>query len=264
MDVSWIDSCRLVTNFVTSNVVHTKKPMRTFKHFILITLLVSGVNQLQAQEIHEHHEWNQVLKTYVDDNGDVNYKALKQNQKQLDSYLDLLNDHPPKDSWTKNEKKAYLINAYNANTVKLIINNYPLESINSIDNPFSAKFAKIGGIDYSLDDIEKGMLLKMGDPRVHFAVNCASESCPKLANEAYIPLKLDQQLDAASSSFIHSDKNKISKTNVELSNIFKWYASDFETNGNSVIKFIISYSKETISEEASITYLPYSWKLNEK
>lgn len=241
--------------------------MKAFK-FSLLLFLILVANQLQAQDIHKHQQWDKLLKTYVDDNGNVNYKAIKQNQEKLDSYLGLLNDNPPKDSWTKNQKKAYLINAYNAYTVKLIIDNYPTESIRDIggffSNPFSSQFAKIGGKAYSLDDIEKGMLLKMGDPRVHFAVNCASESCPKLVNEAYVASKLDEQLDAAAREFIHSNKNKLSKTKVELSKIFKWYESDFETNGNSVIDFINKYSKVNISEDASIDYLSYSWKLNEK
>lgn len=241
--------------------------MKTFQNILLVTLLILGADQLQAQDIHQHQQFDELLKTYVDDDGDVNYKALKQNQKKLDTYLNLLNENPPHKSWTKAQKKAYLINAYNAFTLKLIIDNYPLESIRDIggifSNPFSTEFAKIGGKDYSLDDIEKGMLLKMGDPRVHFAVNCASESCPKLANKAYVASKLNQQLDAAAKTFIHSDKNKLSKNTVELSKIFKWYASDFETDGNSVIKFINSYSDQNISENASISYLSYSWKLNE-
>lgn len=240
--------------------------MKAFK-FLLLLFLTLGANQLQAQDIHQHQQWNQLLKAHVDADGNVNYKALKQNEKRLDAYLSLLNENPPDKSWTQAQKKAYLINAYNAYTVKLIIDNYPLESIRDIggffSNPFSTEFAKIGGKDYSLDDIEKGMLLKMGDPRVHFAVNCASESCPKLADEAYVASKLDEQLNAAARSFVNSNKNKLSRTDVELSKIFKWYASDFETDGNSVIKFINSYSDENISENASVSYLSYSWKLNE-
>ncbi|MBZ9787096.1 DUF547 domain-containing protein [Psychroflexus sp. CAK57W] len=241
--------------------------MRIFRQIILVSSLILGTNPLQAQDIHQHQQWNQLLETYVDADGNVNYKAFKQNEKRLDAYLSLLNENPPDKSWTQAQKKAYLINAYNAYTVKLIIDNYPLESIRDIggffSNPFSTEFAKIGRKAYSLDDIEKGMLLKMGDPRVHFAVNCASESCPKLADEAYVASKLDEQLNAAARSFVNSNKNKLSRTDVELSKIFKWYASDFETDGNSVIKFINSYSDENISENASVSYLSYSWKLNE-
>lgn len=242
--------------------------MKTIVNIIFVSLLLFGVSNAQAQSIHQHSPWNLLLTTYVDDQGKVDYKALKENQKQLDSYLNLLNSNPPKELWTENQKKAYLINAYNAFTIKLIISNYPLESIKDIggifSNPFSTKFATIGNKTYSLDDIEKGMLLKMGDPRVHFAVNCASESCPKLDNEAYVASKLNQQLDAATIEFIHSDKNKLSPNKVELSKIFKWYASDFEKGGRSVIDFINQYSKYNIKSNASISYLSYSWKLNEK
>lgn len=241
--------------------------MKSFQ-FLFLFLLLAGGNQFQALDIHEHQQWDQLLKTHVDEKGHVDYKTLKQNDKRLDAYLSLLNDNPPDDTWTQNQKKAYLINAYNAYTVKLIVDNYPTESIRDIggffSNPFSSEFAKIGGEAYSLDDIEKGMLLKMGDPRVHFAVNCASESCPKLANEAYVASRLNQQLEHAAKSFVNSDKNNLTATDVELSKIFKWYASDFEMDGNSVIDFINTYANEKISTEASIRYLPYSWKLNEK
>ncbi|GAA0752416.1 DUF547 domain-containing protein [Psychroflexus lacisalsi] len=243
--------------------------MRPF-NLILITILFSsfGIQNAQSQQIHQHSEWNLLLQNHVGQNGKVDYKAFKKNESKLDSYLKLLGNNPPQDSWSKNEKKAYLINAYNAFTVKLIVENYPTESIRDIggffSNPFSTEFAKIGDKEYSLDDIEKGMLLKMGDPRVHFAVNCASESCPKLLNEAYVASKLDKQLDASASYFINSEENKLSRTKVELSKIFKWYASDFEKDGNSVINFINTYSKETINEDASVSYLSYSWKLNEK
>lgn len=242
--------------------------MRIYLPIILVCFLMMSITCLHAQEIHQHKQWNQLLQAHVDNNGDVDYKAFQKNQAQLDAYLDLLNENPPQDSWTTNEKKAYLINAYNAFTVKLIIDNYPVESIRKIgglfNNPFSTEFAKLGGKAYSLDDIEKGMLLKMGDPRVHFAVNCASESCPKLVNEAYLASQLDKQLEAAARSFVNSDKNKLSNNKLELSKIFKWYASDFEIEGNSIIDFINRYSDETISEDASINYLSYSWKLNEK
>ncbi len=242
--------------------------MKSIKYMAFLSVLLISITHSKAQSIHEHAAWNRLLNSYVDDSGHVDYKSVKKNQQKLDSYLSLLNNNPPKKSWSTNEKKAYLINAYNAFTVKLIIDNYPLESIKDIGglfgNPFSQEFAKIGNKEYSLDDIEKGMLLKMGDPRVHFAVNCASESCPKLVNKAFVASKLDQQLDAAAKEFIHSNKNKLSPDQVKLSKIFKWYSSDFENDGKSVIDFINHYSKTRINKNASISYLDYSWKLNEK
>jgi len=241
------------------------KTLNTF--FFGLFFSVLGMGTALSQNIHQHQQWQDLLQTYVNTNGDVDYKNLKKNERKLDTYLDLISKNPPQDSWTKNQKKAYLINAYNAFTVKLILDHYPVESIKDIggffSSPFTTEFAKIDGKLYSLDDIEKGMLLKMGDPRVHFAVNCASESCPKLLNEAYVASKLDKQLDASSKTFVNSNKNKLSKTKVELSKIFKWYASDFESEYGTVIRFINMYANETINEEANIDYLSYSWELNE-
>jgi len=242
--------------------------MKTIQYLFTICLFFSLGPTGFAQDIHQHQQWDQLVKSHVDNEGNVDYKAFKSNEKALDTYLSLLDQNPPEASWTKNQKKAYLINAYNAFTVKLIVKHYPVESIRKIgglfSSPFTTAFAKIGDKEYSLDDIEKGMLLKMGDPRVHFAVNCASESCPKLADEAFLATTLDQQLDQAAVEFVNSDKNQLSASEVKLSKIFKWYASDFESDGQSVIDFINRYAEVSLSEEASIDYLDYSWKLNEQ
>ncbi|WP_127845578.1 DUF547 domain-containing protein [Psychroflexus aestuariivivens] len=236
--------------------------------YIFLIGLVVSTSAVHSQSAPDHESFSKLLQNYVDESGNVNYQKFKANEQKLDKYLNILKNNPPQNSWSENEKKAYLINAYNAFTIKLILMNYPVESIKDIggffSSPFSHEFANIGGEVYSLDDIEKGMLLKMNDPRVHFAINCASESCPKLWNEAYVASKLDQQLDKAAQSFINSDKNKLSKSKVELSKIFKWYASDFESEGRTVIDFINTYSNLKINEDASISYLDYSWELNEQ
>jgi len=241
--------------------------MKFITQILAICLVLILGDSIFAQDIHQHEQWDQLVKANVTPEGDVNYKAFKTNEEKLDAYLKQLEQNPPKSSWTKNQKKAYLINAYNAFTVKLIVMHYPVESIRAIDGrfskPFTTAFAKIGDKEYSLDDIEKGMLLKMDDPRVHFAVNCASESCPKLADEAFLATTLDQQLDQAAVEFVNSDKNQLSASEVKLSKIFKWYASDFQAEGQSVIDFINRYAEVSLSEEASIDYLDYSWKLNE-
>ncbi len=242
--------------------------MKIRTQILAICLVLFVGHSLFAQDIHRHEQWDQLVKANVTPEGEVDYKAFKTNEVKLDAYLKQLNQNHPKSSWTTNQRKAYLINAYNAFTVKLIVMHYPVESIRAIDGrfskPFTTAFAKIGDKEYSLDDIEKGMLLKMGDPRVHFAVNCASESCPKLADEAFLASKLDQQLDQAANAFVNSDKNKLTASDVKLSKIFKWYASDFELEGQSVIDFINQYAEVSISKSAFIDYLDYSWVLNEQ
>ena len=214
-----------------------------------------------------HQAWTQLLQKHVNDQGHVDYKGFIKDKDQLVAYTDQLSQNPPAENWTENEKKAYLINTYNAFTVLLIVNNYPVESIKDIggllSSPFGKKFIKLGNDTYSLNDVEKGMLLKMGDARAHFAVNCASFSCPKLENEAFVPAQLDQQLDQASRHFLQSDKNKISENSLQLSKIFKWYSSDFEEYSGSVINFINNYTDKEIASDPTIDYLDYDWSLNE-
>jgi hypothetical protein len=170
----------------------------------------------------------------------------------------------PSENWSKQEKLAYFINVYNANTIKLIIDNYPTKSIKDISSPWSKNRIKIGDEDFSLSDIEHEVLRKMDEPRIHFAINCASVSCPKLLNSAYTSENVAQLLDKATKSFIaNSKKNIISEHRLQLSKIFQWYKGDFTNNG-SLIDFINQYSKVKIQKNATISYLDYDWNLNEQ
>jgi hypothetical protein len=212
----------------------------------------------------DHSAWEKLLKKYVAENGDVNYKGFKKNVEQLNNYVDYLATKIPSENWSKPEKLAYFINVYNANTIKLIIDNYPIKSIKDIKNPWSKKRIKIGNEDFSLEDIEHQILREMDEPRNHFAINCASTSCPKLLNSAYTSENVEQLLDKATNSFIENPKkNIISEHQLQLSKIFKWYKSDFTTNGN-LIDYINQYSKVKIHRDATITYLEYDWNLNEQ
>ena len=212
----------------------------------------------------DHSIWDQLLKNYVADNGKVNYKGFKQDAKLLNGYIDYLATKIPSENWIKQEKLAYFINVYNANTIKLIIDNYPTKSIKDIKNPWSKNRIKIGEEDFSLEDIEHKILRKMNEPRIHFAINCASASCPKLLNIAYKADNIETLLEKATKDFISdSDKNKISKENVQLSKIFDWYKKDFTKNG-SLIDYINQYSKVKIDSDAKIFYLEYDWNLNEQ
>src|SRR6185437_11852104 len=138
--------------------------------------------------------WTSILKKYVNDEGLVNYKGIIGDKEQLQSYLDILTNNPPQDNWSKDDKEAYWINAYNAFTIKLIIDHYPVKSIKDIgpkhqipfvNTPWEKKFFRIGKKKYKLDRIEHHILRKQfDDPRVHFAIVCASMSCAKLRTEA--------------------------------------------------------------------------------
>ena len=169
----------------------------------------------------------------------------------------------PSDDWSKQDKLAYYINLYNAATVQLILDNYPKKSIKDIKNPWDKEWIKIGNDIFSLGQIEHKILRKMNDPRIHFAINCASYSCPKLSNEAYTTQNIEKQLQKAAFDFINDPKkNKLSENNLQLSNIFKWYKEDFTQEG-SLTDYIKSFTKVNVNSKAKISYLEYDWSLNE-
>lgn len=245
------------------------------KKLIFLILVVSHICSSAQTKPPSHEIWNTLLKKNVSTNGKVNYKGFIADSVQLGKYLKLLSDNKPDEkAWSANEQKAYWINAYNAFTVKLIVKNYPVKSIKDVgakmqipfvNTPWDIKFIKIGKDTYDLNNIEHGKLRKKyGDARVHFALVCASKSCPILLNEAYTAEKLDAQLDAQAKVFL-SDKarNDISVDKPKLSKIFDWYGMDFKSKGVSVIDFVNKYSPKKINANAKVSYLDYSWDLNE-
>ena len=213
-----------------------------------------------------HESWNDLLKKDVSAGGQVNYKALLNEKGKLQAYLNTLGKNPPQQNWERNEVIAYWINAYNAYTVKLILDHYPVQSIRDIDNgkPWDEVFIAIGGKKLSLNSIENEMLRKkFNDPRIHFAINCASKSCPKLVNEAFTGDKLDDQLNSATKNFVNDpSKNKIVAEKISVSKIFDWYKKDFSQTG-TVIDFLNQYSSIKIQPTATISFLDYDWSLNE-
>lgn len=240
--------------------------------FILIAC--SDVSREKSQNPPSHQPWDQLLRKHVKENGMVDYPGFIADKKDLQRYLDNLNAHAPdKNEWTQEEQLAYWINAYNAFTIKLIIDNYPVESIRDLGPSLSipgirtvwhTKFFKIGGKATSLDEIEHDILRKeFNEPRIHFAINCASVSCPPLRKGAFLPDKIEEQLHEQAVIFINdSTRNRISKESVEVSKIFSWFKSDFTKNG-SMRDFLNSYSKVKINKEADINYMNYNWNLNE-
>ncbi|TDD95593.1 DUF547 domain-containing protein [Flavobacterium cellulosilyticum] len=210
-----------------------------------------------------HSQWNDLLQKHVSTNGNVDYKGFQKDAVALQSYLDLLAKNLPQKSWSKNAVLAYWINAYNAYTVKLILDNYPVKSIKKIDNPWDKDFFTLGDKKYSLGEIEHKILRKMNEPRIHFAINCASYSCPNLSNKAYSETELDKQLDAAAKSFVNdTTKNTFTSDRIEISSIFDWFSGDFKTKG-TLIDFLNKYSTIKINTKAKVKYKDYNWNLNE-
>ena len=225
---------------------------------LLNTFFVNSNNDLV-----DHSSWNNLLKKHVTTDGKVNYKGFKADENELKDYIIYLGTHSPNDTWIKEEQLVYWINAYNALTVDLIIRHYPVKSIKDIKNPWEQRLWKLGEKWYNLDDIEHQILRKMDEPRIHFAIVCASFSCPKLLNEAFEASKIEAQLTNAIKDFLSdTSRNEISENSVKLSKIFQWFSKDFKQNG-SVVDFINIYTDIDISPKAKISFKDYNWDLNE-
>ena len=213
--------------------------------------------------------FDSLLQKNVDKTGRVDYQSLKNNETLLDNYLAYIQNNEPTKDWSSNKKKAFWINTYNAYTIKIILNNYPLKSIRDIKidgkTAWKIPFVKVGQKRYTLDQIEHKILRKkFNDPRIHVGINCASVSCPRLWNFAFTEDNIASSLDNLMKVFINdTTRNKISKNNLEISEIFNWFSKDFMKNG-TIINYLNTYAAIKISEKASIKYLTYDWSLNKK
>jgi hypothetical protein len=236
--------------------------MKNILSFLFAFLIVSS---LQAQTV----VFDNLLKTNVDAEGNVNYKGLKSSEVELDSYLTYLEETLPEKNWSAAKTKAFWVNAYNAYTIKIILENYPLKSIMKINkkgkNAWKIPFAKVGGKTYTLNDIEHEILRKnYNDPKIHVGVNCASGSCPQLGNFAFTEENYEVKTDELMKKFINdSSRNKISEKKLKISKIFDWFKGDFTKDG-SLIEFLNKYSDTKISKKAKISFLEYDWSLNGK
>lgn len=210
-----------------------------------------------------HEVWTSSLKKHVDVDGNVNYAAWKKDTALLDSYIKSLEENPPADYWSRNDSLAYFINAYNAVTVKLILDYYPIKSIRKLITPWRFKRFELDGEKVSLNHIEHEILRKMNEPRIHFAINCASASCPKLLNTAFYSHIMEEQLEAVTYDFINDEKrNKLTEKEMSVSRIFQWFAGDFGSKKERHA-FIRNYAKGTVAKNAKIRFLNYDWSLNE-
>lgn len=249
--------------------------------FVLGQFLVSSISfSLSAQGFdHSHSEFDLILKKYVV-NGFVKYKDLSKDRVALTQYLKSLSSLTANEykDFNNAQKMAFLINAYNAFTIELILNNYPIKSIGDIGGPIrlvnlargapwkNYKFPLLGA-DRTLDWIEHSKLrIDFNDPRIHFAINCASIGCPALRKESYKAKNLDAQLQDSMLSFLN-DKTKNSynkeKGILTLSKIFDWFKSDFEKKSGTVIQFVQIGFQDTIPSDVDIEYSSYDWNLNE-
>lgn len=264
------------------------------KRLLLVLALLVSANTVVAAKF-DHSVWDGLLQDHVQminhgQASQVDYDGFLQKHAVLRTYLSQLSAVNATDftNWSQPEQLAFLINAYNAYTVELILTRYPkLDSIKDLgsllQNPWKKSFVPLFGKMLSLDDIEHGMIRKPGyynEPRIHFAVNCASIGCPGLLNEAYTGTKLEAQLETVTRAFL-TDRSRnrydVTTGRLDVSKIFDWYREDFERGWkgwHKLDQFFARYADsltDTPEAEASviagnikIRFLDYDWTLNEK
>lgn len=246
----------------------------TFFVFFLANIFLGfPMGQARASETVDSGLYGGLLKKYVH-KGVVDYGGFKKEEARLDEYLKVL-EKVNTESLSQKEKFAFYVNAYNAWTIKLILTGYPgIESIKDLGSlfksPWKKKICRIDGKVITLDDIEHNILRpRFKDPRVHFAVNCASKGCPPLLAEPYTGSRLDKQLNHVTGAFINDPKRyRLEGDTLFVSKIFKWFSEDFN---NDVIGFFQKYAKEDLKttleskrEKIKVKYLDYDWSLNGK
>lgn len=262
---------------------------------LLVSLVAPG--GLSAQDF-DHSALDSVLARYVHA-GRVDYAALKANRERLDRYLERLGDVQPATfaSWSEADRIAFLINAYNAYTLQIIINHYPISgggllkrifhpdnSIRQISGAFDGIRHRVAGQELTLDDIEHERLRQdYREPRIHAALVCAALSCPPLRREAYHGDRLDRQLEDQMRRFLTDPRlNRFepARARVHLSKIFDWYGEDFTsyapTSGyrgdeelRGVLAFAARYVPPPIASfledgEYTVEFLDYDWTLNDQ
>jgi len=226
---------------------------------------IKRIKTSSREEKVDYTVWKSLLQKNVQANGKVNYKGFKEDVAKLNKFLRILSSTKITGTWTKNDKIAYWINVYNAYTVKLVLNKYPINSIKEISGPWKKKFFPINGVLMSLGQVEHDILRDFGEPRIHFAINCASRSCPRLIQIPYTAENLSKLLDRQTKEFINDEfYNTITEYTVHVSHIFDWYKKDFKVTHGSVTNFINQYSNVTISNQKSKGYKPYDWSLNQQ
>ena len=212
-----------------------------------------------------------LLKKHVAD-GRVDYSGFKTDESQLDQYLRQLSQTEP-DHLDRAGQMAFYINLYNAATIKLILTAYPgIKSIKDLgslfQSPWKKKFISLNGRTITLDHIEHDILRpRFKDPRVHFAINCASQSCPPLLDEPYTGSTLDAQLNKVTANFINNPHSTyIQDRTLYVSSIFKWFSQDF---GNDIKGFVLKYARADLKRQMDdqavslkIKYMDYDWSLN--
>ncbi|MGH7788925.1 MAG: DUF547 domain-containing protein [Candidatus Binatia bacterium] len=224
----------------------------------------------RAEEAFDHAEWTRLLERYVDGDGRVAYRDLAaRDGAAFDAYLAALAAARP-DAWPRAERLAFWINAYNAVIIKAVLDGYSAESLLGRYRIFFRYERTVAGAARTPDDIENRILRPSGEARLHFALVCASSSCPTLRRQAWSGATLDRDLDEEARRFVRDPRrNQIrpGAADIHLSMIFKWYRDDFGGNDEAVRELVGRYSDEPEriylhAQRPDIEYRDYDWTMN--
>lgn len=230
----------------------------------------------------DHSRFDRLLSAFVDAEGDVDYARLRARADSvLVPYLRQLATTDPT-GLARDARLAFWINAYNAYTLKLIVDHYPVPNIWAVtpgpaepkdDSPFAVEVGRVADTMRTLDAIEHDIIRQRFDePRIHFALVCAAKSCPRLRREAYLGPALDAQLEAQTRTFLHNEqKNRIpaEPDRIAISRILKWYGGDFGDSTDALQRFLAPYFEGSVRDrlaaaDYSVTFRPYDWALNDQ
>ena len=241
---------------------------------------IEPAEPVTAPDTFDHGAFTAVLQDVVDERGLVDYEALVADPEPLNDYLRRLAATDPS-NLPDDDRLAFWLNTYNAYALKLIVDNYPVESIRDVvggafvplvNTPFKVEFVTVGGEVMTLDGVEHGTIREEFDePRIHFALVCAALSCPPLRAEAYVGDRLDAQLDEQARRFLNNPaKNRIpaDEDTIELSKIFSWFKGDFGGNDTALQAYLAPYfdgDVRTKLEQGAydVDFLSYDWSLND-
>jgi Protein of unknown function, DUF547 len=247
--------------------------------------IITARDSVQTPETFDHSAFDRILAAHVTDAGLVDYAGLKATGALTDYLQEIAETDPAQ--MNEQEALAFWINAYNALTMKLVVDNYPTKSIlrlapagikgipfivPKINTPFKVKVGQVGGVTHTLDEIEHSIIrATFSEPRIHFALVCAAMSCPPLRAEAYKGARLDAQLDDQGATFLaDSTKNWVpfDGDTIRLSKIFKWFEGDFGGSESAVQQFIARYAEGEVKAKLEvggyrIESMGYDWTLND-
>ena len=262
--------------------------MRSWRIVVLVVTLtvvlvvlgvMNGFSEVESNELYDVGPWARTLAAHQHKGG-VDYASLKKDRGDLDSYLKALSISKPQ-QWDRAEQVAFWSNAYNAVVLHHVLEKYPdIRSVKNVPGFFDELKFEVAGCEMTLDEIE-AEARELGDPRVHFAVVCASTSCPDLQSQPFKGKNLESQLEYSTRSFLEDPQKGLlwlpDENTLQLSSIFKWYAGDF-TGGSTVVAYFVrsrilnwvtthlprALSLEINESDPKVKYLDYDWQLNDR